>query len=256
MRRRKNSAELLIATNPSKRRRKMSPKQRAAALRNLKKARRVRSGGRRTNPAARSAPRRKRRAAARYVRRSMKRRRNPSFSLRKFSPRALMSNVMPALVGGGGAVANDMIYSFVASKLPIDTMPFLEQFKSGHLRHVGKALSALLLATGAGYVLPKRIAEQLGTGALTVVGYNVVRDVMQKVAPDLSLGMYLNDGLGYAGAGWNPSYGSDWRAKSGLAAYLRQNGSGEPGAVGVPTQLRTGDQFGTRRMATFSAHGT
>jgi hypothetical protein len=240
----------------------MSAKQRAAALRNLRKARRARSGKRRRrNPVAAVAgnPRRRKRRRSRGVFR-MRRRRNPAFSLRRLSPRALLANVQPALVGGAGAVANDLVYSFIASKLPTDTMPFLENFKSGMLRHVGKAASAMLLATLAGMVLPRRLADQLGTGALTVVGYNVVRDGLAKVAPDLTLGMYLDPGLGYAGAGWNPTYGSDWRAKSGLSAYLRANGngnSGNPGTVRVPSQFSTRDQFGTRGgMSVQSSTGT
>lgn len=261
--------ELLIATNPSRRRRKLSAKQRAAALRNLRKARRARKSGgtrrRRRNPIAAANPsrRRRRRAAARFVRR-MRRRRNPSFSLRKFSPRALMRNAVPALVGGGGALANDVLYNVALNLVPATFAPdIVANLRSGQLRHVGKAASALLLGTLAGFVLPRRTAEQMSVGALTVVGYNVVRDVANAVLPEelkakLTLGMYLDpSGLGYAGAGWNPTYGSDWREKSGLAAYLRQSSGGEPGDVAVPSQFNTRGQFGTPRMATVAvANGT
>jgi hypothetical protein len=254
------ATELLIATNPARRRGKISAKQRAAAMRNLKKARAARKPKRRRNPvAALSAnPRRRRkrrRSAARFLRR-IKRRRNPSFSLRRFSPRALMAQAMPAIVGGGGAVANDVLYNAVLNFVPASFAPQLvENLRSGQLRHVGKALSAMLLATAAGFVFPRRIAEQMGTGALTVVGYNVVRDVANAVLPEeikarITLGMYLDPALGYAGAGWNPVYGSNWREKSGLAAYLRSNPAdrAEPGTVRVPSQFEVRNQFGRPQM--------
>lgn len=259
------ATELLIATNPSKRRRKMSAKQRAAAIRNLKKARSARKGKRRRrNPvaaiAANPSRRKRRRARARFARR-LKRRRNPSFSLKKFSPRALMAQAMPALVGGGGAVANDVLYNTVLNFVPATLAPDLvANLRSGQLRHVGKAVSAMLLATVAGFVLPRRTAEQMGTGALTVVGYNVVRDVANAVLPEdvkakLTLGMYLDPALGYAGAGWNPVYGSDWRQKSGLSEYLRPNraDSREPGSVTVPSQFSVRDQFGRQRLQPVAA---
>lgn len=115
---------------------------------------------------------------------------------------------MPALVGGGGAVLNDMLVNFVPM-IPAN-------FKTGNLRHVTKAVGALAIGYVAAMFLPKRTADQLGAGALTVVGYNVVRDVAAKVAPQIPLGEYLHDGmgeyldpnaLGYYGAGLDPTGG-------------------------------------------------
>lgn len=252
--------ELLVASNPSGRKRRQSAKQRAASLRNLKKARRARRGGkhrRRSNPVAAANPSRKRRRAASYSPRRVKRRRNPSLSLRRFSLRNVTSYVMPALVGGGGAVANDVLYNVALNALP-QTLPMLEQFRSGQLRHVGKALSALLLSTVAGFVLPRRIADQMGTGALTVVGYNVVRDAVTRFATGLNLGMYLAPdagGLGWAGAGWNPAYGGNWSGRQsglngGLGAYLR-NGGGAGGGLTAGPQFKTTAPF-TSRAAVYA----
>lgn len=243
------ATELLIASNPSRRRRKMSGKQRAAALRNLKKARRARKGGsrrRRRNPVAANPTRRKRRRGRSFFRR-IRRRRNPSLSLRTLSPRSLLSKVQPALVAGGGAVANDVLYSTLLRFVP-DTLAFKAMLTSGPVRYVGKAVSAVLLGQVAGMVLPRRIADQMTTGALAVLGYQVVRDGVERFAPSLQLGMYLEPSLGYSGAGWNPTYGSSWREKSGLArsslsAYLA------PGAGGprVPSQFSTADQFRSKQ---------
>jgi len=241
--------ELLIASNPSKRKRKMSRKQRAAAMRNLAKARAAR-GPRRRNPspvtlAALNPSRRKRRAkgGVRYV----KRRRNPSL-LR--SPGSLIrGQLMPALIGGGGAVANDLLYNLALSALPATT-PGVDLFRTGYGRHVGKAASALLLAWAARFVVGAKTADTMGAGALTVVGYNVVRELVGQFAPSLNMGKYLDPaaggGMGWVpGAGWNPMYGSDWRTRSGMfgvpasgrvGAYLRPVTGGGPGGVEVPAQ--------------------
>lgn len=230
----------------------MSAKQRAAALRNLKKARRARKGGKRRNPVgmylAPNPKRRKRRASS--GRRYVKRRRNPAGF--KLSPRGLMAKAVPALIGGGGAVANDLLYNAALGALPATFAPDLvNNLRSGQLRHVGKAISAIVLAAVAGFVVPRRVAEQMGTGALTVVGYNVVRDAVTRFAPGVSMGMYLNDNaaLGWAGAGWNPAYGrgANWEAprdRAGLSMFLNRAPNG--GGLNPPPQFKTVSPFTAR----------
>ena len=123
--------------------------------------------------------------------------------------------VMPALVGGGGAVLNDMLVNFVPG-IP-------DNFKSGNLRHLTKAVGAIAIGYVGAMFLPRRTADQLGAGAMTVVGYNVVRDLAARFAPQLPLGEYLYGGvgeylhpgtgeyldpaLGFYGAGLNPGHG-------------------------------------------------
>lgn len=259
------ATELLIASNPSKRRRKQSPKQRAASLRNLSKARRARKprkrARRRSNPVGEylslaGNPRRRKRRASSVARRSVKRRRNPSFSLRKLSPRGLLNKAMPALIGGGGAVANDLLYNLALNAVPATVAPdLIANLRTGQLRHVGKALSAIALSMLAGFVLPRRIAEQMGTGALVVVGYNVVREGVTKFFPDAGMGMYLEPGgLGWAGAGWNPAYGrgADWEAgKAGLAAYLQPRPGNGNNGLNPQTQFKTTAAF-TARPAVYA----
>jgi hypothetical protein len=259
--------ELLIATNPRRRKRKLSTKQRAAALRNLRKARAARKRGgpskRRRNPARPAS-----RSVVRYrTRRAPRVRRNPA--RRRLFPAGLVDRqLMPALIGGGGAVVNDVTYNFLLNMIPAGTGGImLEQFRTGYARHVGKAASALLLAWGAGFVLARRTADQLGAGALTVVGYNVVRDVMAQVAPTLPLGWYDGMGayipsLGYAGAGASPGgrlnlrHGSDY-TRSGLAR-LRGMGAYVPngrGRVGIPPQLRQTSHYRAPADSSTAAEG-
>lgn len=248
------SRNLLVATNPA--RRKMSAKQRAAALRNLKKARAARKRPRRRNPSRAAAPvsnpRRKRRKARRRAVR-----RNP-IRLARFSPkRVLEGTVMPALVGGAGAVANDMAYGFALNLIPAGTGgTIVEQFRTGYLRHVGKVASALLLSYVAGMVLPRRVADQLGAGAVTVVGYNAVRDVLTQVAPTLNLGAYIAPELGYAGAGRSAPGYLDPRGRAGgragLAAYItpRLRGLSQVRQLSIRGQLRQPNPFTPRGAAT------
>ena len=259
------AANLLVATNPT-RKRHQSAAQRRASLANLRKARRARAGThhkRRRNPeshrtrvsAARKGWRTRRHHGEH--RRHPARRRNPIVS-RSMVERTLM----PALIGGAGAVTNDVAYNIVLGVLPAGG--FIDQLRTGPMRHLGKAASALALAYIAKMFMSRRNAETLGIGALTVVGYNVVKDMVTRFAPNLPLGdmgAYLQPmpGLGYAGAGYapsgalNPRYGSNFNQGTGLAggarlgAYLapRLRGLGQSAqAFGVPRQLSQPNPYG------------
>ena len=173
----------------------------------------------------------------------------------------MRTHIMPGLVGGAGAVVNDVAYSFVASRLPVSTGAVgdaVEMLRSGPLRHVGKTASALVLAYLASFAVGRKQAEQLGAGAITVIGYNVVRDLAARFAPGLPLGAYISDdlaayipdnGMGYAGAGYQAKggtldvrRGSNYRA-SGLAAYLPRNGMNSVRQLTNRGQLVNADPF-------------
>lgn len=190
------SKNLIVSTNPAKR----SAKQRAASKRNIKKAQAANRGGRgrgrkrrRSNPSAHKGG----------YKRPAKRRSNPR---RRFPTVQGIINdqVIPAAVGGTGAVLNDMI---------VNLLPLPGEWKAGWMRHVSKAIGAIAIGFLGGMVLPKRTADQLGAGAMTVVGYNVVRDLAAQFMPQLplgeyldpTLGVYLDPTLGYYGAGLNPN---------------------------------------------------
>ena len=227
-------AKLIVARNPARKRRQTA-KQRAASLRNLRKARAARRGGRRRS--RRRSPRRRaarRRNPAPTARRSVSRQYNPRRRTRRrrnqirgFNLNRLINQqIMPAFVGGSGAVANDVLYNFVFQMMPPG--PMIDQFRAGPMRHVGKFGSALLLAWLSSFFLTRRQADQLGAGALTVVGYNVVREMVQRFAPAIPMGEYLAPGLGYYGAGLNPE----------LNEYL------QPGLSQIPgTGVEVGNQW-------------
>lgn len=171
---------------------------------------------------------------------------------------------MPALVGGVGAVANDIGYSFLLNRVPVGVAGgIVDQLRAGPFRHVGKAASALLLAYLSGMVLPRRTADQLGAGAVTVVGYNVVRDVLARFAPELALGAYIAPELGYAGAGMqarggrpiDPRTGSNYRS-SGLEAYLapKLRGLSSVRQLSQRGQLRQADPYTARRPVTMEGY--
>jgi len=193
---------LIVSRNPAKRRR--SAAQKAASRRNIKKAQAARRG-RRPARRRRSTSRRRRRnpATRQSVTRTYRRRSNP----RRFPTVQGIINdqVIPAAVGGTGAVINDIV---------VNMLPLPVNFKTGWMRHLSKAVGAVAIGYLGGMFLQKRTADQLGAGAMTVVGYNVVRDMAAQFAPQIPLGEYLDtglneylrpDALGYYGAGPNPS---------------------------------------------------
>jgi len=97
----------------------------------------------------------------------------------------------------------------------VNLLPLPVNFKAGWMRHISKAVGAIAIGYLGGMFLAKRTADQLGAGAMTVVGYNVVRDLAAQFAPQLplgeylepGLGEYLEPGLGYYGAGQDPTLG-------------------------------------------------
>lgn len=189
---------LIVSRNPARKTR--SAAQRAASRRNIKKAQASRR--------RRRSPRRRRNVYLAAKRRTPRRRSNPGMRRSFANPRArfptfqsiINNQVVPAMVGGAGAVVNDII---------VNMLPLPAQFKTGWMRHVSKALGAVAIGMLGGFVLQKRTADQLGAGAMTVVGYNVVRDLTAQFAPQIPLGEYLGEylpmgGLDYYGAGLNP----------------------------------------------------
>ena len=188
---------LIVSRNPARKRR-TTAKQRAAARRNIKKAQ---AANRRGKTRRRTTTRRRRRSPA--ARRSYRRASNPK--LPRFNT-IINNQVMPALVGGAGAVLDDIL---------VNVVPLPANWKTGNMRHVTKAVGAIAIGYVGAMFLPRKTANELGAGAMTVVGYNVVRDLAARFAPQLPLGGYLEtgmgeyldpaSGLGYYGAGLNPN---------------------------------------------------
>lgn len=250
--------ELLIATNPHRRKGHRSKAQRSASLRNIKKAQAARRSGRthrrRANPESRTERSRaaklgwhRRRAnpesrteRSRAAKLGWRRRRHHRTHPRRSNPIRMggfMGQLTPALFGAGGAVVNDLGYNLIAHFLPVGNIS--TQLTTGTLRHAGKTVSAFALSWVASMFLHPRTAEAIGTGALTVVGYNIAKDVVGKFAPQLPLGCY--DGAGgmaaYVDGYQSPGAGAgviDMRNNPNpqLAAYV-----GSSPSVGIGPQL-------------------
>lgn len=129
-----------------------------------------------------------RRISTRTVHR--RRRRNP---VRKSGLMGIVqSSVIPAATAAAGAVGLDVIWGYI---------PLPETLKSGPMRHVAKAAGAIALGMLAGMLVNRRVADQISTGALTVVMHGAMKDGMARFAPNIQMGEYLDDGMGYYGTG-------------------------------------------------------
>lgn len=177
----------LMLVNPRKRRRRTSKKKTVARRRPTRRIS--------TRPA-----------------RKTRRRRNP-IKTRGLS--GVVNQIMPAATAAVGALGLDLIWGYA---------PIPESLKTGNMRFVVKAAGAIGLGMLAGMVVKKSTADQLATGALTVVLHNAMRDGMANFAPNIQLGEYMNNDetLGYWGAGYNP----------GMSEYLPNSNQGDlsPGA--------------------------
>ncbi len=114
------------------------------------------------------------------------RRRNP-ISLGAFRPTSILAQLIPAAVGGAGALALDVALSHV---------PQPEFLQNPYGKLALRVFGAVGLGMIAGFIKPN-IGRQVTAGALTVVAYNTLRDIVQKVAPSITVGGYMDDGLGY-----------------------------------------------------------
>ena len=220
------SKELIVASNPKKRR---SAKQKAASRRNIKKAQAAtrRGGRKRRRNVTTTRTTARRRSPTRAASAPRRRRSNPRGG---FGLKGIVANqLMPALIGGAGAVGNDMLFNIV----PLPVM-----LKIGPMRHLGKAATALAIGFVASFFAKKKTADTIAIGALTVVGYNVVRDLVSRFAPGIAMGEYLDPGLGYYGAGLDPGAGA------GMGVYLDPNMGVVPGAgVEAGYQLTQGTPY-------------
>ena len=186
----------------------------SAAPRKARKARRV--------AAAAPKRRRKRPAGARpatgYVvgsgrirryklnprrRASRRRRSNPRFSLN-----SITSQLAPAAYGAGGAIALDVALGYI---------PLPPMLKTGYAKHAVKIVGALGIGMLAGKFLPGN-AKAIGSGALTVAMYGLLKDVLVKFAPQVK-------GLG----DYEEVIVTDYPELTGVGAYLTSDD--QPGPV-------------------------
>ena len=153
----------------------------------------------------------------------------------RFSVRGITSQIMPAAIGAGGALALDVILGYASPYLP--TM-----FKSGYAKHATRIVGAL----GVGFLAKTFLQGSKGAaaaeGALIVAVYKLLTDVLVSYAPaslTVGLGDYeevsIDNTADQIGAYMDPA--------SRLGAYLPDGSLSRPGPVGAYMNGPTDDYF-------------
>lgn len=153
--------------------RRMTAKQRKYfGKRRVKRARRNVTISAARNPVRRLSRRRKR---------SMRSyRRNPIARMRGFNPRTFVNqSLMPAGIGAAGALGLDMLMGM---------LPLPDALKTPTMRPLVRIAGAVGIGMVAGMITNRKMGEQVGAGALTVVLYDVLKGFVQRTMPTLSLG--------------------------------------------------------------------
>lgn len=199
-------AEQLLIVNPRKRRRRRRRNPTANNPRRRRRRynpRRRRRRNQRPSYVSGSAPARnpRRRRHHRY-------RRNPR---RAFNIMGIVQDtVIPAATAAGGAIALDVVWNF----LPVPAM-----LKVGPMRYVAKGAGAIAMGMVAGMVVPPATARAFTAGAMTVVMYEALKEMLGTFVPGLALsGAYDIDYLGQY-----PSSAAVVGQESDLSAYFPSN---------------------------------
>jgi len=185
-----------------------NPRRKKRRKHNPHRARRVHRRKRRA--IAVSNPRRKRRRHNPRRHHARRRHRNPRFGVSRGD---ITSQLMPAAVGGAGALLNSVLLGYLAPML-VPIVPFMTTGYGLHALRIGSSLGLGILGKKFG----GRNGEMAGAGALTVAMYLLFRDVAVAFAPTLPLGDYEEiaiDGTDQLGAYMDPA--------ARLGAYMAGN---------------------------------
>jgi hypothetical protein len=139
-------------------------------------------------------PRHRRKHKAKHRRRASARR---SHSVKRYkrnpSMRGITGSFMPTikagLIGGAGAIGNDILFGFAAKYLPVS-------MTTGVVRHLMKLGSAVLVGSLGGMLL-KGKGAQLAAGAAAVAIRDAAREQLVVAFPTLPLGDYDPEMLGF-----------------------------------------------------------
>lgn len=117
-------------------------------------------------------------------------RRNPigGFNIKSFSNNTLM----PAAIGGIGAVGLDVILAM---------LPIPAAIKTGPFKPIVKIAGAVGIGMLAGMIAGRKFGENVTAGAVTVTLYDIIKGFVQKTMPNLPLSEYGDDGMSYVQAG-------------------------------------------------------
>ncbi len=175
--RRRRNPIAALAANPRRRRRRHARVRRRNPIALAANPRRRR----RRNPIALAANPRRRRRRSRAVRSTRRYRRNPSgFGSIKsmLSVRGLTNTLMPAAIGGAGALGVDLALSYIPG-LP-------EWFNTPTGRIVARVVGAIGVGMLAGMVTNRRTGALVTSGALTVTAYGAIKEFAANNFPQLA----------------------------------------------------------------------
>lgn len=159
---------------------------------NKRRARASKAPARRRTAAGKAPVRRSNPIRRSVARKTPVRRRNP------IKKGVVEQHIMPALIAGAGAVGLDAAWA---------NLPIPASIKNGPFRHVAKAGAAVIGVEllKRSKVVKAKTADQLGTGALTVIAHQVITDLIKTNAPQINLGDdnmgYYDNGMGYYDTG-------------------------------------------------------
>lgn len=208
----------LMLVNPRRRKRK-------STKRNPRRmtAKQAKYFGKRAPARRRSRVRRAASTVARVVRRSSRKarrsvrrfasNRSGSFSLK---PSALIRDTLiPSAIGGAGALLVDIAWGMLPM-LPVS-------IKTGPLAPIAKLAGAVAVGLVASKVAGKKIGAQVTSGYVTVFAYNMLKGMVTKAMPQLTLGDY---NMGYMQAG-------QFLPDQSIAAYLEAPQSAPQAGMGA-----------------------
>lgn len=232
-RRRRNRLGRFTKGSARKSRRRRNPI--AALAANPRRRRRRHVSRRRRNPIALAAnPRRRRRHARSAVAvRSTRRRRNPRATRRRYrrnpsamggfksmlSLRGLTNTLVPAAIGGAGALGVDLALSYMPG-LP-------EWFSTPTGKIVARVVGAIGVGVIAGMLTNRRTGALVTSGALTVTAYGAIKSFAVQTFPQLAgisppeYGDFSDTRLGYLDPA--PRLGAYMQRNVGVGAYMQRN---------------------------------
>lgn len=193
------AAEQILLVNPRRRRRRKSSAKRRVSRRRARVTRVRRRRLRNPIGAYMAANPRRRRRRSRMGGIRRRRVRNPRFGGGGLSVNRIVRQLIPASIGAAGAVGLDVALAYI---------PIPEQYKTGWLGTGVKVAGAVALGMLAGKVVGKEKGQLFTAGALTVLAYQVLRNLasttlgssvkgLSGVADfeDLNLGAYMRPAL-------------------------------------------------------------
>lgn len=196
----------LLLVNPIQKGKTMAKKHRSpaqkAATRRMLSARWGKKISRRArvNPIVKAKKRGRRKSYKTAFKRRY-RRATRGFNVKSFANNTLM----PAAIGGIGAVGLDVILAM---------LPLPAAVKTGPMKPIAKIAGAVGLGMIAGMVAGRKFGEQVTAGAVTVTLYEMIKGFVQKTMPTVPLSYYGDDDpLSYVQSG-------EVLQDNGVSAYI------------------------------------